>query len=131
MAQAGTVTKVTKNSFDGMSVEWSWTANATGDVDEWPFTANGYLVQIDYYPGTAADDYDVTLLDSDSLDLLDGTGANMQQSGDITLATKYFNPLSPGGNYYFFFNENITPTINNGGNGGTGKIVFKFTRTRP
>ena len=130
MAVAGTITKTTKNSFDGTAVTISWTADASGDVAEIGVNLNGYLVSMEMAPGTATDAYDLTLLDGDGLDLLNGTGANMSNAAGMTLAEKYYNPLSPAGNYYFFFNEIVYPTIANGGNLGTGAITFKLTRAR-
>jgi len=133
MAVAGSVTKSIERCFDGYEVLWNWTADAAGAVTETgKITANGYLVGVVYSPGTAADDYDVTLLDSGSKDIMRGLGANQQNAAGNTYDTKYRSNIKDvDGGYFFFVNEQLTPTIANGGNGGTGTITFKFSRNQP
>lgn len=129
---AGSATATKRRSADGMKVTWAWTADASGDVSsEGTFSADGYLVQVDFIPGTAADDYDVTLLDSEDKDILRGDGANQQNAAGNTYDTKYRMFTMVDGNYFFGISDSLTPTIANGGNLGTGTIVFKFSRTQP
>lgn len=136
MAAAGTVTKKRYTSADGYMVEFAWTSDASGDVAEGGttgkgvFTANGYFVGIEWEPGTASDNYDVTLLDDEDIDVLRGLGANQQQTGDQTYDTKYRTdaPRDVDGAWQYFFNKNLTLTVANGGNAATGTIRFKFSR---
>lgn len=138
MAVAGSCTKTYHRSFDGHEVVLVWTADASGDMSDGGstgkaiFSANGYLQGFYTIPDAgAADNYDITLLDSDGIDVLRGQGLNQQQTGDQTYDTKYRNNvLSVDGNYLFFHNQNLTFTIANGGNLGSGTVVFKFTRTQ-
>ena len=136
MAAAGTVTRQSRRSSDGFEITFTWTADASGDVADGGttgkgvFTAIGYLYSMTFIPGTAADNYDLTLLDSEDIDVLRGQGLNQQQTTDQTYDTKYrSNFLDVDGKYLFFNNENLTFTIANGGNGGTGVVKIKFTRT--
>lgn len=129
MAVAGTVIVTKRNCFDGQHTYFAWTANAAGALTENYITANGYFVGMELIPGTASDAYDLTLLDSTSLDLLGGTGANMSNLAGLTLAERYYSPKDPTGGYYFFINERLQPVIANGGNLGTGTIIFKFSKT--
>jgi len=132
MAVAGSATKTVVNSFDGSKITWSWTASSLGAVTEVPLNLHGYLFSIEMVPGTATDEYDVTLLDAiGGLDLWNGGGANMSNAAGMTLAEKYYNPTAPQGNYYFFFNDIVYPTIANAGDGGTGAIIFKLVKARP
>ena len=133
MAVAGSVTKSIERCFDGYEVHWNWTADAAGAVTEnSKITANGYLVGIVYNPGTAANAYDVTCLDSGSIDVMRGLGANQSNAAGLTYDTKYRSNIKDvDGGYFFFVNEQLTPTIANGGNLGTGSITFKFSRNQP
>lgn len=134
MAVAGSVVKTIRRSADGYEVQLDWTANSSGVVAEGGttgkgiFTANGYFVGVEWSATTAADNYDVTLLDG-TIDVLRGLGANQQQSGDNTYDTKYRSDAvrDVDGAYQFFFNKNLVLTISGGGNLGTGTIRFKFS----
>lgn len=137
MAVAGTVTKKIRRSHDGYEVEFAWVADASGDVAEGGttgkgvFSANGYFVGIEWIPGTADNLYDVTLLDG-ALDVLRGLGADQANTAGNTYDTRYRSnaPRDVDGAYQYFFNKNLTLTIANGGNLGTGTIRFKFDRSQ-
>jgi len=136
MAAAGSAIRTTQRSNDGMQVTIAWTADASGDMAEGgttgkaTFTAHGFLHSIQYEPGTAADSYDVTLLDADDIDVLRGSGANQPEAASATYDTKYrSNFTNVDGNYIWFFGEPLTLTIANGGNLGAGTIKIKFSRT--
>lgn len=135
MAVAGSCTREIHRSDDGMQVVLAWTADASGDMAEGgatgkaTFSGHGYLHSMVFVPGTAADEYDVTLLDDASIDVLRGQGANQQNTAGNTYDTKYrSNFLNVDGNYLWFFNDLLTLTIANGGNLGTGTIKINFTR---
>jgi hypothetical protein len=134
MAAVGTVTKQRRHDADGTIWTLSWTANGSGAVAEGGttgkgiFSAVGYLYSVEFEPGTAADNYDVTLLDPDGLDVLRGNGANQENAAGNTYDTKYRSFTGVDGNYLYFNNVNLTLTISGGGDGGTGTIQFKFVR---
>ena len=139
MAAAGTVVKKVRRSFDGYEVELSWTSNSSGAVAEGGttgkgyFSANGYLIgwKPDSTTGVS-DDYDVTLLDDSSIDVLRGQGLNQQQQADETYDTLYrSNVLNVDGNYLFFFNKRLCLTIANAGDTQSGKVTFFFSRSQP
>lgn len=136
MAAAGSVIKTRHTSKEGYEIHMAWTADASGDVAEGGttgkgiFTAHGYLHSYYTVPGaTASDNYDITLLDDEDIDVLRNQGLNQQQTGDQTYDTKYrSNNLNVDGNYLYFHNQNLTLTIANAGNATTGIVVFKFVR---
>lgn len=138
MAAVGTVTKKIRRSYDGYEVELAWVADASGDCTEGGttgkgiFTANGYFVAVEWVPGTAADNYDVTLLDG-TIDVLRGMGADQENTAGNTYDTRYRSnaPRDVDGAYQYFFNKNLTLTVDNAGNAGTGTIRFKFSRSQP
>ena len=121
-----------------MVITLNWTADSSGDMTEGGttgkaiFTAHGYLTNIQYIPGATdpTDEYDVTLLDSDGIDVLRGQGLNQQNAAGQTYDTKYrSNVLNVDGGYLWFMNENLTLTVDNAGNLGTGTVKIKFSRT--
>lgn len=68
----------------------AWTSSAGGAVSGNPFAVHGTLAQVRVVPNTGAtqpsDQYDMTLVDANSIDVLDGEGANLSNStGDIFL----------------------------------------------
>jgi len=83
---AGTVTLTQKGWRDGLlcySIAWLSDAsgNATGTISE----IEGTIERIVYLPNTDSstqpdDNYDVTLLDENGLDVLRGTGANLDET---------------------------------------------------
>ena len=138
MAAVGTVTRSTKRSSDGMAITFNWTSDSSGDMKEGGttgkgiFTAHGYITNIIYSPGATdpSDNYDVTLLDSDSLDVLRGQGVDQQNAAGQTYDTKYrSNVLNVDGNYLWFMNENLTLTVANAGDTKTGTVVIYFSRS--
>ena len=138
MAAAGTVVKTIQRAAGGMQVTLAWTANASGSVAEGGttgkgvFSANGYLVGVEYEAVTADDLYDVTLLDSGSKDVLRGLGANKPSAANTTYDNKYRSDVRDvDGAWLYFFNKNLTLTIANGGNLGTGIIRLKFADALP
>jgi hypothetical protein len=83
---AGTVT-VTESRAQGVKkIKFSWTADASGVVSgtSTTYAYDGELVYYAAVPGTSddqpTDNYDVTVLDSDSLDVLNALGTNMSNA---------------------------------------------------
>ena len=76
--------------------ELTWTADASGDVSGNTFTLpDSYLTRIDYVPVSGAAGYDVTLLDTDGIDLSNGEGMN-RSATDASLY-QWIPPLYCGG----------------------------------
>lgn len=128
MAVAGSI-EVTTTYLGGGVTEYSvdWTSDASGDVTENTFAAKrGRLMRVIFVPdggGTQpSDNYDVTLLDENGIDLLGGLGANRSN------ATKSHLPLpdaTSGGSaagMSFIPAQSLTPTVNNAGNAKGGVI---------
>lgn len=75
----------------------AWTATAGGAVSGNTFTvAAGRLVSVRFVPGTSGtqptDQYDVTLIDTNSVDVLFGAGANLSNAASTVsrLSPAYF-----------------------------------------
>jgi hypothetical protein len=133
MAAKGSIVVTRETSPDGKTTVASvaWTADGSGDLTENSFVGRGWLVGMVCKPGTAADGYDLTLLDEDSLDLLGGGGANLSNSAGLSLAEKYYKIVNADFSHFYFNGEEITPTIANGGAAGTGVLDFVFVHEFP
>jgi hypothetical protein len=96
---AGTVTVTTLNgSGDAIIVQFSWIANAAGAATvpatssstKWPTAYSGCIYAMETNPGSTAptDNYDITLTDSDGVDLLGGQGANRDTANSEMVPAK-------------------------------------------
>jgi hypothetical protein len=83
---AGSVTVTTSRYTTGWTkYKLEWTSDAAGAVSGTTFGVKaGVLLQMEHVPGSAGDQptdaYDVTILDTGSVDVLAGTGANLSNS---------------------------------------------------
>jgi hypothetical protein len=94
MAVAGTVVETSVGNtgayyFPALRIDLAWTCDAAGAVTEW-YTRDcvrGRLSKVVFNPGTAAptDNYDVTLLDTNGVDVLQGLGANRDTANTETV----------------------------------------------
>ncbi len=118
---AGTVTRTTQDlDRRRQAIRLAWTSTSGGDVSAHSFTPKrGRLVQVKFVPGASSvqpsADYDVTLVDSDGADLLQGEGADLSNSAAsfVTFAT----PVQlPGGA--------IDLVVANAGNAKQGTVVL-------
>lgn len=124
---AGTVTKVEANirangeKFGGKKYTISWTSDASGDATIAISQMNGWLVKVVTDPGSTAptDDYDLTLVDENSLDALASTGLNR----DTTNTEQVYNVMS-GAVVPIFLSGDHTFTIANAGNAKVGVAVL-------
>ena len=87
---AGTVT-VTEDVSNGpiKKIQWSWTSTAGGAADLiTSLTYNGIVLSCVTDPGSTApdDNYDITITDPDSYDILQGAGANRDTTTTETCA---------------------------------------------
>lgn len=95
---AGTVTRTAAESFGDRTSKYTytWVSDGSGDVSGDTTTivvATGDVVRIEIVPnggGTQPTDlYDLTLLDSHGVDMLDGQAANLSNSAAAVLFTSF------------------------------------------
>lgn len=119
---AGTLTVTTSVVGDGVTkYTIAWTSTAGGAVSGNAFAVKrGQLLQVKFVPNTGAtqptDLYDATLIDTDSLDVLAGAGADLSNSAAKLIL---FNPT--------LFNDatqNMDLVIANAGNAKTGTVYL-------
>lgn len=124
MAVAGTLTEVSRtNRSPGTPVQkvrLTWTSDASGVVTERAVTGlSGRITRIVTNPTDGpTDDYDVTVLDEDGIDLLGGAGGNRDTTN--TEGATVTTPLD--------FSGTIYPTIANAGNAKSGAITLYISR---
>jgi hypothetical protein len=106
----------------------AWTSDAAGAVSGNSFNVKrGRILQAKFVPGSGGtqptDLYDVTLLDADSVDLLNGMGANRSNAASSILPA-----LSGGGETMtqiaFFEGGAVTPVVAGAGNAKTGTLIL-------
>ncbi len=102
----------------------AWVSDALGAVsgNSFPVEA-GHLMQVRQIPDAAAtqptDQYDVTVLDANSFDVLVGGGANISNAGPT-----YITPVLTTGYPIFVEAGNLTPVVAHAGNAKGGQTVF-------
>jgi hypothetical protein len=125
---AGTV-EVTTSIGSGSSVIviFSWTADAsdgsvpaTSSSTKWPTAYTGCVYAMETNPGSTAptDDYDITLTDTDGVDLLGGQGANRDTATSEIVPAKIGSVFACAPTHEAF-TLNIT---NNSVNSATGTV---------
>ena len=80
---AGSVTIAYEDHESIKYVQWSWTSDASGDVSgEDTKSVNGQALRYATNPGSTAptDNYDITILDDDSIDIAEGVLTNRDTS---------------------------------------------------
>lgn len=98
----------------------AWTSNASGAVSANPAdVVTGQIIAVKFLPSLAgtqpSDQYDVTLLDTDGIDLLGGAGANRSNAAGQLLQSD--PPV-------FFEGGKLDLVIANAGNAKTGTVVL-------
>lgn len=98
-----------------------WTSDASGNADVSISNLYGWLVRLVTDPHATAptDDYDITLVDEDSIDALGGAGANRD-----TANTEQVAPVLSGAANAVFLCGTYTFTVANAGNAKLGKAVL-------
>lgn len=98
-----------------------WTSDASGDADVSIANLYGWLVKIVTDPGATAptDDYDITLVDENSVDALASLAVNRD-----TANTEQVYPVASGANVPIFLCGTHTFTIANAGNAKVGRTVL-------
>lgn len=123
LVAAGTVT-VTTAVISGSSVTRytiAWTSTAGGAVSANTFSVKaGHLIEIKFVPGSAGnqptDLYDVTLIDTDSIDLLSGRGANLSNATSSRMV--WDPPL------YHDATQAFDLVVANAGNAKSGTVIL-------
>lgn len=120
---AGTITLSSDIVAKGYRVmTFAWTSDGSGDVNGTAFGTQGILLRVVTNPGATApdDNYDLTLLDADAVDVLEGAGADRDtansQQISLLAPTSTTGPIALAGQ--------ITPTIANAGSGKNGTITL-------
>lgn len=122
---AGSITVTTSDAGRGITkYSIAWVCSAGGAVDTNTFNVKaGEIIQAGFIPdggGTQPSDlYDVTMLDANSRDVLEGEGANLSNA-TATAKTPKVNSLFRR----FVEAGALTPTVANAGNAKGGTIVL-------
>lgn len=132
---AGTVTQTPTNSmhlcssYNLCSMTFNWTSDASGNADqESTFPIDGYIVKVITNPGATAptDNYDITLTNSDSIDVVHGTLANRDTStSEEIVPIPADNVALYGGSAVF---GKITLNVTNAGDSKVGAVTVIFER---
>ncbi len=134
-AAAGSCTNNHKGTPQGglQLVSWEWTSDAAGAVTEVGALSGitGEIWQVQFIPDSGGtqptDAYDVTLLNAQGVDVLQGYGVD--RSNDDAHATNLIFPMNDNGGSVWLWRAELTPAISNAGNakGGTIYLFFKPT----
>ena len=107
-------------------VSIAWTSSAGGAVSGNTFTAPvGDIVQVKFVPGTGGTTptnlYDVTLIDTDGFDLLEGAGANLSST-----AASFTVPVTAAGAQRVFYDgaQVLDLVVANAGNAKNGTVIL-------
>lgn len=122
---AGSITLTTADLGGGVTkYSIAWTSDASGNVNGTPIALKrGRLLQVKFVPtngGTQpSNDYGVTLLDADGVDVLAGKGASLANT-TASIAVPVVSSVTPA-----FIDPtlgNFTPTVSAAGNVTNGRI---------
>lgn len=127
---AGTVTQTYAKTGSGITeLTFSFTADPNGTVSDTNTEAamDGYLLQMVTNPGSTAptDNYDITIKNSDGVDLLNGNGADRDTSNsEIAFPDPNWAAVTPP-----FFSGLLTLGIsNNSQASATGEVILYIKR---
>jgi len=119
---AGSVVVTTSNVGGGVAkYSVAWTSSAGGAVSANAFAVRaGRLIAVKFVPASAGDaptdQYDVTLVDTDSVDLLDSRGANLSNTASSMLL--WDPPL------YRDATQTLDVVVANAGNAKSGTVIL-------
>lgn len=117
------VVTTTYVGFNVTQYQLAWTSNASGAVSANPLAIRGHLLGVKFVPGAGGtqptDLYDATLVDVESLDILNAQAANLSNvTGRYFLFDpRFFVPGGPGG-------QTLDLVIANAGNAKTGTVYI-------
>lgn len=119
---AGTVTVTENSPINGVTrIQFDWLSDASGDATK--TTTNKYsgrLIWAALDPDSGGtqptDQYDVTVGDSDSYDILNGGGANCSNAANVYKAAE--DKLG------IVYSDTLSLTVSNAGNAKGGKVTL-------
>lgn len=129
MAAVGAIVETISKTRTMRSIALDWTCSAGGAVSGIPSSAlSGVIERVAFVPGAGgvepSDDYDVTLLDEDGLDVLAGKGGNLAQA-----TASQAVPLIGDGtttNQKVAIDGQLTLTVANAGNAKQGRVKLYY-----
>jgi hypothetical protein len=124
---AATLTATTTRQGSIERVDLAWTSHTDGSGTLTVTDLFGVLLQVAFAPGsvTPTDQYDLTLTDSNSIDVLAGYGANLSNSVAIRRTPMF--PSTDGttvGTSYPVLAGNHTLSLTNAGSAKTGTVTL-------
>ena len=102
---AGSITTTTTRNGTIHKYSMACTSDASGDVNVDAINlVQGEIIEVQYSPGgtTPSDNYDIVMNDSNSVDILTGTGANLSNSTHtykVPAVSTYFKVFIEAGAY--------------------------------
>ena len=102
---AGSITTTTTKNGSIYKYSMACTSDASGDVNvDTIDLVQGEIIEVQYSPGgtTPSDNYDIVMNDSNSVDILTGTGANLSNSTHtykVPAVSTYFKVFIEAGAY--------------------------------
>ena len=102
---AGSITTTTTKNGSIYKYSMACTSDASGDVNvDTIDLVQGEIIEVQYSPGgtTPSDNYDIVMNDSNSVDILTGTGANLSNSTHtyvVPALSTYFPVFIEEGSY--------------------------------
>ena len=123
---AGSCTTSVDNENGLKIIVFDWTSSAGGAVSgEGTISVTGVILGVLFVPDTdVSDNYDVTIVDSNSMDVIIGVGADQPGSGDMSNNDRIRTPQTTDGANVVLYNTAITPAISNAGNAKHGYIYL-------
>lgn len=126
---AGTVTQTLTYTHNFYALTFSWTSDASGNADQestWPI--GGYIVKVITNPGATAPsvDYDITLTNSDGIDVMHGTLADRHTSTSEEVVPKVADNVTVYGGSAVA--GKITLNVSNAGDSKVGTVTVIFAR---
>jgi hypothetical protein len=120
---AGTVTVSQRRVGDRVfDFTFAWTSDASGDVNGNRYDITfGSIIAVRFIPSASAaptDNYDVTLLDQNSVDMLGGTGANRDTAN--TEVNIFSTPL------WYSGRQSVDLVVSAAGNAKSGTVVISI-----
>ena len=127
MAGTCTMTGITHISDGSREVAWTWLSDASGDVSgEGGITLSGIVLQVRFVSDTGdtlpTDLYAVTVVDSNSCDILQGTGATVNRLN--ATAASYRTPLTTDDGFVRLHEQAVSPVVAAAGAAKGGKIYL-------
>ena len=89
---AGTVTVAETRHTSVKQIIWDWLSAAGGNADQaTTYTYDGALISVTFEPDSGGtqptDNYDITITDANSVDVLAGNGANLSNAASVLKTT--------------------------------------------